>query len=33
MKLPSFGKSKRAISPVLATVMLISLVVAASAMV
>ncbi|MHA1346795.1 MAG: hypothetical protein ACTSVO_09930 [Candidatus Heimdallarchaeaceae archaeon] len=33
MKLPNFRKSKRAISPVLATVMLISLVVAASAMV
>ncbi len=33
MKLPNFRKSKRAVSPVLATVMLISLVVAASAMV
>ncbi len=33
MKLPIFRKSKRAVSPVLATVMLISLVVAASAMV
>ncbi|MBY9000604.1 MAG: hypothetical protein KGD64_06805 [Candidatus Heimdallarchaeota archaeon] len=33
MKLPNFGKSKRAISPVIATVLLISLVVAASAMV
>ena len=33
MKLPNFRKSKRAISPVVATILLISLVVAASAMV